>query len=85
MCSSSGSARFWSHGAHTFWFCTLIAILDPFMSLKRQNQKVLNQVWGPSEDRALCVWMTHIPTKLALQGAMGYSVTVWVTCPPLEL
>jgi hypothetical protein len=27
-CGSSISARFWSHGAHTVWFCTLVAILD---------------------------------------------------------
>jgi hypothetical protein len=25
---SSVSARFWSHRAHTFWFCTLVAFLD---------------------------------------------------------
>jgi hypothetical protein len=29
MCSSSVSTKFWSHGAHTFWFCTLLGILDP--------------------------------------------------------
>jgi hypothetical protein len=29
-CGSSISARFWSHGAHAVWFCTLVAILDHF-------------------------------------------------------
>jgi hypothetical protein len=26
---SSISAKFWDHGAHTVWFCTLVTILDP--------------------------------------------------------
>jgi hypothetical protein len=40
-CGFSISARFWSHRAHAFWFCTLVAILE-------HHQVFLKSVIQPS-------------------------------------
>jgi hypothetical protein len=41
-CASSVSARFWSHGAHAFWFCTLVTILDLIFSFLRSLHTVFH-------------------------------------------
>lgn len=55
------------------------------LALWNRDWRALNPVWGPYKCRALYTFTAHMPVKLALQGHGKYSVSISITCLPLEL